>query len=284
VVVSTYRSIRRKRHQNIRGCKKIIKARISFQAPVVVLIAIFLSGTQYAVAFEDGYGSLTGQFILDGKVPNRKLLVKKGDTTVKDASCCAAQEVPSDELVIDEKTKGIQHIFIYKRKAKTVHPKWKLSKIKELVFDQKGCRFRPHTLVVRTDQQVVVQSDDPIGHNTHTYPINPLNPAMNFVLNPSDRVGVKVHYEASEILPTMIKCDIHPWMKAYWLIVDHPYAAVTDTQGKFTIKDLPTGEHKFRVWHERVGYIERKFKVTVTSGETTKLQPIKVPVARFEED
>ena len=55
-------------------------------------------------------------------------------------------------------------------------------------------------------------------------------------------------------------------MRTNVLIKDHPYTAVTDATGRFEIKDLPTGEQTFRVWHERPGYVVREWKVTIAAG------------------
>lgn len=260
-----------------RACKAVIG---------LTVLAMSTVGAQSAIA-ADGYGNISGQFVYDGAVPKRKLLHMKGDPNVKDAACCAAKDLLSDELVVDSETKGIQHIFIYlyKPDKNQIHPDLRESKVKEVVFDQEGCRFKPHTLLVRTDQKVIVKSDDPVAHNTHTYPIR--GNAVNFLLKPNERVGVPVPATVAESLPTQVKCDIHPWMKAYWLILDHPYAAVTDEQGKFTIENLPAGEHELRVWHELVGYVgtesyKRGFKVTVEPGETTTMEPIKVAPEKFE--
>jgi hypothetical protein len=70
-------------------------------------------------------------------------------------------------------------------------------------------------------------------------------------------------------------------MKAYWLIIDHPYATVTDKEGRFTIEKLPVGEIEFRIWHEVLGYIDREYVVTVGEGQT-KLDPVRVPASRFQ--
>jgi len=228
--------------------------------------------------FAQGWGNLTGQFVLDGPVPPPKLLVRKGEQ-VKDAEVCAAHDVPDESLIVDPTTKGIKNIFIYLRRAPAVHPDLKQSKVKEVVQDQHGCRYVPHALIVRTDQVIVVKSADPIAHNTHTYPI--FNQPVNFVLKPSDREGVKVTFRAPELLPVAVKCDLHPWMLAYWLVVNHPYAALTDEQGRFTIEKLPAGTHRFVVWHERVGYIERSLTVKIEDGKTTDLGTIKIPLDRF---
>ena len=71
---------------------------------------------------------------------------------------------------------------------------------------------------------------------------------------------------------------------AYWLVLDHPYAAATDAKGNFTIKNLPVGDHEFRVWHERAGYLDRKYKVTVAAGDNPALAPIQVDPAQLEDD
>ena len=215
------------------------------------------------------YGTIKGKFILKGDVPDPKVLIKKGDATVKDAAVCAAKELPSQVLLIDEKTKGIQHIFIYMRKATDVHPDLKsVATDKKVVkFDQKNCRFIPHTLFVRTDQEVNVISSDGVAHNTHTFPLR--NEQQNFLLVPNDQKGRNLKHRFGEFLPMQVKCDIHPWMKAYWLVLDHPYAAITDKEGNFTIEKLPVGEHTFRIWHERAGWVIRSYKVDVKPGEQT---------------
>lgn len=250
-----------------------------FVVTVAVATVAVIGGSSTRLVAADGYGSVTGQFVIDGDIPVVPPLVAKG-ADVKDAAICAAMPVPDDSLVVDPETKGIQHIFVYLPKATAVHPDLKVSKVKEVVFDQKGCRFFPHTLLVRTDQNVLVKSSDECSHNTHTYPIR--GTAVNFLLAPKDRAGVPVSNKVPESLPNEVKCDIHTWMSARWLILDHPYAAITDAKGKFTIADLPEGEHVFRVWQERVGYVNRELKVTVESDKTKDIGVVKVPADKFK--
>jgi hypothetical protein len=42
-------------------------------------------------------------------------------------------------------------------------------------------------------------------------------------------------------------------MASYGSIVAHPYFAVTDASGRFTLPDLPPGTYTLEVWHERLG-------------------------------
>lgn len=259
-----------------------MKAFFSVPCLLASLIATATLTPQSALA--DGYGDLTGQVVFDGDAPKVKILVAKGDPTAKDAAVCAANDLPSDELVVNPENKGIQHVFVFLRsrlsKSK-IHPELKDSKEATVVFDQKGCRFIPHTLMVRTDQQVVVKSGDNIAHNLHTYSI--FNPGQNFIVGANDRKGVTMpKFSLKERLPFEVKCDIHPWMKAYWLVVDHPYTAITDKDGKFTIPKLPEGDHEFTIWHEKVGYIEKEREVEIKGGEVTKLGTLEVKADRFQ--
>ena len=54
----------------------------------------------------------------------------------------------------------------------------------------------------------------------------------------------------AETPPIPFKCDIHPWMKGYVRVFDHPYFAVTDEDGKFEIKNAPAGKWRIVYWHE----------------------------------
>src|SRR5262249_38150563 len=107
-------------------------------------------------AIADEFGTITGQFLLDGEIPKLKALVDKGDMKVNDPAICAAADIPDETLVVDSKTKGVANIFVYLPKAEKVHPQLQTTAMKEVAFDQKDCRFVPHALFVRTDQVVQV--------------------------------------------------------------------------------------------------------------------------------
>jgi len=129
------------------------------------------------------WGTLKGQVTLAGKFAPLDPLVEKGSTKVKDPEVCAADNVPNESLIVDSATSGIANVVIWiLKKPETIHPDLAKSKNAEVVFDQKGCRFIPHVLLVRTDQQVRVLSGDAAAHNTHTHPIK--NEAKNFLLPP----------------------------------------------------------------------------------------------------
>lgn len=225
-------------------------------------------------------GTIEGQIVLEGEIPKLAPRVKKGDATARDAATCATDDVPNEKLVVDPETKGIANVFIYLKKAPANMPaELKVSKTKEVVLDQKGCRYLPHTLAVRTDQAVRCVSSDNVAHNVNVTPF--VNEGKNFIVPGGDKVGTAVPLPKVEALPVKVNCDIHNWMTSYWVVTDHPYVAVTDAQGKFKIEGLPAGEHSFTVWQESAGYIDRKMVVNVKAGAQT-LPVKKVPVASFK--
>lgn len=245
--------------------------------------AATLVGALVPSAFGADYGKVTGQVIINGTAPKVGLKVKKGDPAVKDATVCAAVDVSNDELVVNPKNNGIANCFVYLKKvdAATVHPDHKTSKVKELVFDQKNCQFIPQAMVVRTDQIVRVKSDDAVQHNTHTYPVK--NLGVNNLIAANDRTGITIGpIPQTERLPFEVKCDIHSWMRAYWLVVDHPYATVTDADGKFTLENVPTGDHDLVIWQSTAGYVEKALAVKVAKNGTTDLKQIKADAAKFK--
>lgn len=211
---------------------------------------------------------LSGVILFEGNAPAFPPVVKKGDMTVKDPAICAAQDVPYEELVVNPNSKGIANVFVYLAKAPD-GAKLKPAE-KPIVFDQKGCQFLPHGLVVPVGAQLLIMNDDNLLHNTHTNPLR--NTPFNQSIAANDRKGVGLKYDKTERLPVKVVCDVHPWMKAYHLVLDHSFTAITDADGKFEIGNLPAGKHEFVIWQEKAGYLNRKYEVQIKDGETKEVK------------
>lgn len=231
-----------------------------------------------SVAYSADWGDLTAQFVLDGDIPPVSIIDNN-----KEALC--AKSIESEELVVNKDNKGIANIFVFipSTKKPAVHDSLKVSAVKEVVLDQEKCRFLPHAFVLRTDQSLFIKSNDEFNHNTRTSPLKDANMPVNVIIQPKDRKGLEVKYRAAENLPSQIKCDLHPWMSAHALIIDHPYGAISDKDGKVKFEKLPAGEVEFRVWHEFNSgfYVERAWKVTVKPGKNDA-GVIKVSADKFK--
>ncbi|MBS0265602.1 MAG: hypothetical protein JSS02_26955 [Planctomycetes bacterium] len=226
--------------------------------------------TAAAIGADDKSGTFKGVVQLKGKAPERKTLVKKGDGAVKDAPVCAAENVLSDDFVVNDKDNGVANVVIYLKKAPEGY---KAGSVPEepAVLDQVGCRFMPHVLGLRVNQKLLLKNDDAAAHNTNITPVR--NTGFNQLVSPKNRDGIEFKFTKPEATPIPVKCDLHPWMKAYQIPLDHPFFAVTDESGKFEIKGLPAGKHQFTVWQEVGGYVKGlngKLEVVIKAGEVTE--------------
>ncbi|GIW86770.1 MAG: hypothetical protein KatS3mg108_1094 [Isosphaeraceae bacterium] len=193
----------------------------------------------------EGWGTLKGRVVFVGEVPTYPPLVAKG-SDVKDAQVCAAQDVPNEKLIVDPATKGVRNALVYIPRPSAVHPETQAAAEKAVVeFDQKNCVFIPHVLAVTKGATILIKSSDQAGHNVHSLL---RGTSFNQGIQPGSQVPLQI--KNAEGRPGQVVCDIHPWMKAWWLTLNNPYFAVTNERGEFEIANVPAGEQKVVVWTE----------------------------------
>jgi plastocyanin len=214
-----------------------------------------------AVAQE--FGTIKGRLVYGGsETPALQVLEAKGKAD-KDPTVCAANAAIMDHmLVVDPKTKGIKFGVAYLVKPKGQNAeaaKALVAKTPIAEIDQKNCEFLPFVLAVHQDQQVTFKSSDPVNHNIRLTPFT--NPQFNVIL-PANGSMTKQFIAERRAIP--LACDIHPWMKGYLMVFDHPFFAVTGDDGTFTLKGVPPGTYTIEAVHEKYG--RREGKLTLAPG------------------
>jgi len=133
-------------------------------------------------------------------------------------------------------------------------------------LDQKGCMYDPHVLALMAGQTLDVKNDDQTTHNIHP------TPKDNRDWNQSQPPGA-TPIEQSFARPELaipVKCNVHPWMKAYIFVFKNPYYAVTGKDGKFELKNLPPGTYTITAWQEKYGPVDQT--VTIGPKESKELK------------
>lgn len=141
------------------------------------------------------------------------------------------------------------------------------------LVDQKNCLYTPFVVAVMEGGKIAFRNSDPAMHNIHLE--GEQGTLINAAQQPGDKDLVKkvtpngsmrdVEAKAGEVV--LVKCDVHPWMKALMVVIDHPYFATTGEDGTFTFS-APVGKHKVEAWHPYLGTREAEVEVT-ENGEAT---------------
>ena len=67
-----------------------------------------------------------------------------------------------------------------------------------------------------------------------------------------------------------VRCDVHGWMSAWIGVLPHPYFAVSDQDGRFTLPALPPGTYTLEAWHEALG--TRRQAVVIRPGSSPMVE------------
>lgn len=131
------------------------------------------------------------------------------------------------------------------------------------VLDNRDCRFMPRVQVAPVGGTLEIRNSDAVLHTVHA--LRKRDETLFHVALPNFREEVRVTLDTPGLLRVI--CDVgHVWMRAFIFVTDNPFAAVTDSQGRFALTDVTPGTYRLRVWHELLGTISKS--VTVPEGGT----------------
>ncbi|MGB7437046.1 MAG: carboxypeptidase regulatory-like domain-containing protein [Candidatus Acidiferrum sp.] len=133
-----------------------------------------------------------------------------------------------------------------------------------VLFDQQGCHYTTHVLAFRVGQEVRISNSDPFAHNIH--PLAKVNREWN-KMQPPGTPPFSYSYDHEEFIH--IKCNIHPWMEGYFVVLKTGHFAVTGEDGRFSLPDLPPGHYVVTAWHETYGTQSKE--ITLNPGESLSL-------------
>lgn len=209
-----------------------------------------------------GSSTITGKISYTGAAPE----AKKIDTSADSACTSKSPNLTTEDWAV--KDGKLANTFVYIKEG-TIEGGKKISEFvwpapsSAATLDQDGCHYKPHVMGVVVKQDITIKNSDPTTHNIHFTPKN--NPDWN-QSQPNGAPPLAHKLNVAEVL-VPVKCNQHPWMKAYVGVLKHPFFAVSAEDGSFTIKGVPAGKYTVVAWHEGPGAgTEKTMEVTVPAA------------------
>ena len=198
-------------------------------------------------------GEVTGSVKLDGAGPKAKTI-----NMAAEPACSKGRSGPAmTEEVVTGDSGALANVVVYVKSGLDGYsfP----APAAPAKIEQQGCQYHPHVVAMQVGQNIDVVNDDQTTHNIHPIPKD--NREWN-ESQPPGAAPIEKSFTREEIaIP--VKCNVHPWMKAYMAVLPNPYFQVTDKDGKFDLKNLPPGTYTIVAWQELYGASDPQ---TVTIG------------------
>lgn len=214
---------------------------------------IMLAWTNRSFGYEEipvtNGGVIEGQVQLSGVAPTPEKV-----QITKDEDTCGKTDKIHETLLVGAE-QGVQNVVVSLENIE----RGKRHRREGTLLDQKDCRYDPHVVLVPVGTSLTIKNSDNILHNVHSHSV--ANPAFNKP-QPKFKKTMKETFRKAEIIK--ITCDAHTWMSGWIIVHEHPYYAVTDKDGKFSLSAIPPGEYTLRMWHETLG--EKRFPLSVKQG------------------
>ena len=202
-------------------------------------------------------GKISGVVKFEGEVPEMKKL-----EITKDQAVCGKTDKFDESVVVGEDN-VLKNTIVYLMDIST--GKDFPAEAKKPEIDQKGCVFTPHVQIVPVGARLTMLNNDKVTHNVNIKAVG-INKQQTRMIK---KLRIKGISKAQG--PVEVKCDIHGWMKAWIAYVPHPYFAVTNEKGEFTLENVPPGTYKLGYWHEACGTNNKTpATVTVAAGGEVK--------------
>ena len=209
------------------------------------------------ISMSDGGGGIRGEVRIEGDAP--------ADTMVRptvDLEVCGAAFLDSTVRRTGDRLANVVVWLVDARSGKA------LPLAGRFEIAHRRCRVMPRVQAVRAGGTLNVRSSDRTVHHAR------------FVrASDGSTIRVVTEHDAGQVVPDEsvlmapgrieVRCDAHPWTRAWILAFDHPYFDVTDRRGAFAMDSVPPGRYQLLAWHERFGMVTDS--VTVAAGATTQV-------------
>jgi plastocyanin len=186
---------------------------------------------------------------------------KKLPVTIDQYVC--GQEKEAEDLILAP-DKGIRYAVV-SLQTPPAGAKWE-APLPPAQIDQKQCVFVPRVVVVPAGGTVEFLNSDRLLHNIKSF--SKANAPFNKA-HPKART-ISIVFKEPEII--RIECDLHSWMRTWVVVAAHPFYAVTNDRGEFTLGNVPAGRYTLQIWQESLGTVTKEVTVGDTAAATVTVE------------
>jgi hypothetical protein len=214
----------------------------------MILVAVY-----FVAAANVDAGTITGDVTFVDSPP--KMAPVK---VTKDQDYCG-ETLPNESYLVDANG-GLKNVVVFLEAGQPAIP---ADPQKLNMIENTGCRYAPRVLAMQKGERLRVKNNDPKLHIPHSY----LNEKTVFMLSlPFKNSILDATQKIRDAGILKLVCDTHAWMLGFVHVFDHPFFAVTDDKGAFSIPNVPARTYTLNAWHEDAGVRSQEVIVS-ESGE-----------------
>lgn len=227
---------------------------VSVSAAAVMVAGFGLTSTQ-----AQGAGKITGKISFKGVPPEPSKIRMSADPR-----CMQANPNGIERKQVEGTGGGLANVIV---SIKTPVKGTAAPKTAPVLLDQMGCMYTPSAIALQVGQPLKIRNSDETLHNVHPRPL--VNAGFNIGQPRKGMETEKKFDKAETFFP--VSCDVHPWMRSYIAVFDHPFFTLTKEDGTFEIPSVPPGEYEIEATHPTLKTMTGKVVVKAGAAGTLDL-------------
>jgi hypothetical protein len=237
--------------------------------PILLLTLAALMASASAVAgAENAEGVISGTVRLIGPVPSIPTVLPQADF-----DACGSEARPTQSLSLGT-NQTVRNAIIYL--AGYAQTSVNHATNDAVVLDQRNCEFVPRIQIARSGAPLILRNSDLVLHVVRIDSMSGTNGQRTLLRAATPYAGYEKTYQLANFRePTLLQVTSgngHEWMSAYVAVLPHPWAALTDENGRFTLRNVPAGTQKIYAWHEVLGTLTREVKLNGSRTATVDFE------------